>query len=148
MSTGEDFIALTNKGIAAADKGETLVALLHLENASKLGSSPLLASYLGYCLASERRQFRKGIALCQEAIKVEPKQVLHYLNLGRTYLEAGQKPLAIQTFRQGLRLGRNRLIAEQLAILGIRKPPVFASLGRNNPVNQIAGRLLARLGIR
>ena len=144
----EDLHSLIRKGTAAADQGQTLVALLHLEDAVKLGSTPLLASYLGYCLARERRQFRKGITLCQEAIKVEPKQVLHFLNLGRVYVEAGQKTLAIQAFRQGLRVGRNRLITEQLAILGIRKPPVFNSLPRTHPLNRLAGKFLSRLGVR
>lgn len=144
----EDLYTLLRKGMAAADQGQTLVALLHLEDAAKLGSTPTLASYLGYCLARERRQFRKGIALCQEAIKVEPKQILHYLNLGRVYVEAGQKPLAIKAFRQGLRFGRNRQIAEHLAILGIRKPPVFGSLPRTHVLNRFAGKVLSSLGVR
>lgn len=146
--TGDTLENLTRKGIAAADEGQTLVALLHLDNAARLGSSPILLSYLGYCAARERRQFRKGISLCQEAIRAEPNQSQHYLNLGRIYLEAGQKGLAIKTFRQGLKLGKNRQIAEELKLLGLRKGPVFTSLPRDNPLNRIAGKLLARFGMR
>lgn len=146
--SGEDFNTLLRKGIASADEGETLVGLLHLENAAKLGSSPLFLSYLGYCSARERRQFRKGLALCQEAIDAEPNNSQHYLNLGRIYLEAGQKTQAIKAYRRGLKLGKNRQIAEELKALGLRKSPVFASLPRENPINRFAGRLLTRLGMR
>lgn len=146
--SGEDLHSLLRKGIAAADEGQTLVGLLHLENAVKLGSTPLLLSYLGYCSARERRQFRKGLALCQEALEAEPNNSQHYLNQGRIYLEAGQKNLAIKAFRRGLKLGKNRQIADELRLLGLRKTPVFASLPRDNPLNRFAGKLLTRLGMR
>ena len=146
--TGYDFLQQVERGAAAAEQGNTLVALLHLEGAALYGSMPLLASYLGYCLARERRQFKKGVSLCLEALKQEPGQAIHYLNLGRVYLAAGQKELAIKTLRRGLKLGRNRLIPEELKKFGVRKELVFRSLPRSHPLNKYLGLLSARLGMR
>ena len=146
--TDQNFLKQVERGEAAAEQGNTLVALFHLENAALLGCTPTLASYLGYCLAQERRQFKKGAGLCREALKQEPEQAIHYLNLGRVYLAAGEKVLAIKTFRQGLKFGRNRLIVEQLKKLGIRKQPVFCALSRSHPLNKHFGLLFTRLGMR
>jgi len=140
--------ALLEKGIAAADTGNTLVALVHFEDAVKLDDSPLVRSYLAFCLAKERRQLQKAAALCREALQQEPANPVHYLNLGRIYLLAGQKDRAIQTFRQGLKKGRTPLIVRELKLLGVRKSPVLQSLGREHPLNKYLGMLLNRLGMR
>ena len=146
--TEHDFLQQVEMGEAAAEQGNTLEALIHLENAARLGSTPLLASYLGYCLARERHQFKQGAGLCLEALEQEPGQAIHYLNLARVYLTAGEKKLAIKTLRRGLKLGRNRLIPEELKKLGLRKQPVFGSLPRSHPLNKHLGLLCTRLGMR
>jgi tetratricopeptide (TPR) repeat protein len=146
--TDQDFREQVKRGVAAAEQSNTLEALFYLENAALLRTTPTLTSYLGYCLARERRQFKKGAGLCLEALKQEPQQAIHYLNLGRVYLAAGEKVRAIKTLRQGLKLGRNRLILEELKKLGIRKQPVFRSLSRGHPLNKHAGLLFTRLGMR
>src|SRR5574337_612918 len=146
--TDQNFLQQVKRGVAAAEQSNTLEGLFHLENAALLGTSPILASYLGYCLARERHQFKKGAGLCLEALKEEPQQPIHYLNLARVYLAAGEKARAIKTLRQGLKMGRNRLILEELKKLGIRKLPVFRSLSRAHPLNKHVGLLFTRLGMR
>ena len=143
-----EFMQMVQSAVAAAEQDNTLVALVHLENATHFGSTPTLTSYLGYCLARERRQFKTASGLCIEALKQEPEQVVHYLNLGRIYLEAGQKGLAIKTFRQGLRVGRNRIIVRELKKLGFRKQPVFVALPRSHPLNKYSGLAFSFLGAR
>ncbi len=145
---GQDYRQLVRKGITAADQGNTLDALLHFENAARLGSTPTLASYLGYCLARERQQFKEAIGLCHQALAMEPENAIHYLNLGRVFLVAGEKRLAIKTFHQGLKRERHRLILEELKRLGIRKRPVVAPLSRSHPVNRYLGRAFSRLRVR
>ncbi len=139
---------LIERGVAAAEHGNTLDALFHLESAAHSGSTPRLKSYLGYCLARERREFKRAADLCLDALKEEPAQAVHYLNLGRVYLAAGQKAAAIRTLRKGVKFGKGRSIIEQLVKLGIRKPPVVASLPRSHPVNKHLGLLFKRLGMR
>jgi tetratricopeptide (TPR) repeat protein len=146
--TEHTFRQLVEEGAAAADAKNTLEALFLLENAALLGSTPILKSYLGYCLAAEQRQFKKGAFLCSDALKEEPGKAVHYLNLGRVYLAAGEKARAIKALRQGLKLGRNRYILEELRRLGIRKQPIFSSLSRDHPLNKHVGTLFARLGMR
>lgn len=144
----ENLRRMIAQGIAAANQENTLMALVHLENAAREEASPLLNSYLGYCLAKERHQLARGLALCQQAIQDEPQKTDHYLNLGRIYLLAGQKNQAISTLRRGLKVGRNPRIVQELKKLGLRKSPVFSGLERNHPANKYAGILLQRLGFR
>jgi tetratricopeptide (TPR) repeat protein len=144
----QSFQQLVRKGTAAAEQGNTLDALVYLESAARLGSTPILASYLGYCMARERHQFKEAIGLCRQALTKEPEQALHYLNLGRVFLAAREKRLAINTFRQGLKRGRHRLILEELKRLGIRKRPVVPPFSRSHPLNKYLGLLFTRLNMR
>jgi tetratricopeptide (TPR) repeat protein len=144
----QEFRKLIERGVAAAEQGNTLDALFHLESAGRSGSTPRLSSYLGYCLAKERREFKRAAELCLEALKEEPAQAVHYLNLGRVYLAAGQKAAAIRALRRGVKFGKSRPIIAELKKLGIRKEPVVASLPRSHPVNKHLGLLFKRLGMR
>jgi tetratricopeptide (TPR) repeat protein len=146
--SNQDFRQLLKKGIAAADEGNTLDALVHLESAARIGSTPTLDSYLGYCIALERRQFKQGTGLCRQALLKEPEQAVHYLNLGRVFLAAKEKRLAITTFQRGLKRGRHRLILEELKKLGVRKSLVVPFLSRSNPLNKVLGKAFTRLQMR
>jgi Flp pilus assembly protein TadD len=143
----DNWAALVTQGTAAMDRGDTLTALLSLQDAAKVKTTPALCSNLAYCLARERRQIQKGISLCTEALTVEPANPLHYLNLGRIHLLAGKKELAIGTFRQGLKMGKNRQIVAELKALGIRKGPPIPALSRSHPLNRYLGLILHRLGL-
>jgi tetratricopeptide (TPR) repeat protein len=136
------------KGMAAFRKGNSPAALAHFEKAAQLGAAPLHLSYLGYCIARERGQMKKGIALCQDALAQEPDHAEHFLNLGRIHLMAGNKLEAIRIFREGLANGSNREIIAELDALGARKPPVIRMLRRDNPINKYLGIILHRLGLR
>ncbi len=145
---GQDLQELINKGITLANQGNTLDALLHFENAARLGATPTLNSYLGYCMARERQQFKEAIGLCHQALAMEPENAIHYLNFGRILLLVGKKQLAIDTFHQGLKRERHRLILEELKRLGIRRRPVVPPLSRSHPVNRYLGRAFSRLRLR
>jgi tetratricopeptide (TPR) repeat protein len=139
---------LIEKGIGAAEQGNTLVALVHLEAAAKIQKIPTVLSYLAYCMAHERKQLPKAVSLCRSAMQAEPHNSIHYLNLGRVYLLAGQKPSAIETFRRGLKAGKNPQIIGELKKLGIRRSPVLKNLPRDNPLNKFLGLVFYRLGFR
>ncbi|HXV21214.1 MAG TPA: tetratricopeptide repeat protein [Desulfuromonadales bacterium] len=145
---GQELNALIRKGLAEIERGNTLMALVHFEDAARRDDSPLVRSHLAYCLAKERRQMNKAATLCNEALQEEPGNTVHYLNLGRIYLLAGQKNRAIQTWRRGQKLGRNPQIAFELRKLGLRKPPVLKALGREHPVNRFLGKMLQKMGMR
>ncbi|HSK11310.1 MAG TPA: tetratricopeptide repeat protein [Vicinamibacterales bacterium] len=152
--------------IAVIDWGDTLHGLIALEGAPSLRGIPVVSSYLAYCMAKERGQHREAIRLCEAALKAEPHNPAHYLNLGRIYVLTNQKTKALAAFRKGLssdattdnspaaespaegRAKQQALILAELRKLGIRKRPPFPSLPRDHALNRVAGRLLARLGLR
>jgi tetratricopeptide (TPR) repeat protein len=144
MMNNEQPQRLLEQAMAAAEEGNTLLALMQLERLPADCRPPLAWSYLGLCLARERRQYRRGQGLCQQALQQEPANSRHYLNLGRIYLLAGRKSLAIAAFRRGLKFGRDRAIMDELKALGLRRAPVFSAFDRSHLVNRLAGRLRQR----
>jgi len=132
--------------IAAAEKGDTLIALMLLEKIEQ--HTPLTRSYYGYVIARERGEFNQAVALCREAMRDQPQNTVHYLNLGRVFLAAGNRDKAIRVFREGLKFGRNAKIQRHLDQLGLRRPEVIPALARTNPLNKYLGLLLARVGLR
>jgi len=126
----------------------TVAALASLEKALRLHDDPHWHSSLGYCIARERGQSRKGLDLCQASLRLEPDSALHYLNLGRIQLLAGNKEEALRVFREGISKEGDAEIIRKLVELGIRKPPIFPSLERSNPLNRYLGLLFSRLGLR
>jgi len=139
---------MIKRGIDAAERGNMVEAIHLLENAAKDAKTPMVKSYLAYCLAREHRQLKQAASMCHEAMQLEPNNPVHYLNLGRIYILADQKYRAIQTFRKGLKLGRNARIVAELKNLGLRKPSVFPALSRDNPLNKYLGILSSKLGVR
>ena len=143
-----EYEQLLSRGITAAEEGDNMQALHLLEQIPAEERSAIVASYIGLCLGRERREIKKGATLCLEGMRHEPGNPLHYLNLGRVYLLAGQRTRAISIFRKGLKVGRNDLIIAELKSLGLRKQPVFRALSRANPINKYAGLIATRLGLR
>ncbi|HAK89416.1 MAG: hypothetical protein A2077_05220 [Nitrospirae bacterium GWC2_46_6] len=136
------------KGLSELAQGQGLSALVNFEKALQLDYKPLYLSYFAYCTAKERGQIRKAIELCEDAVKLEPDNPLHYLNLGRIYLHAGDRGTAILAFRTGLKHEINREIIDELIKLQTRKSPVISFLSRDNPVNKYLGIILKCLGLR
>jgi len=139
---------LFDKGIEALTKGNIIYALSCFEKAIKIEENPLISSFLAFCIAKERGQVQKAISLCEDAIKKEPDNSFHYLNLGKIYLLEKKKAEAINIFRQGLHYEENQQIVDELDKLGTRKPPVIPFLKRNNFVNKYLGIILRRLKLR
>ncbi len=107
--------------------------------------SPEMLSLMGYSLAKEAGQFRKGIELCLKAITLNPNNSDHYLHLGRVYILANKKDFAIKSFRKGLKIRKDVRIVEELRMLGCRRSPTFASLPRKHVVNVVTGKILNTL---
>ncbi|NTV49793.1 MAG: tetratricopeptide repeat protein [Geobacteraceae bacterium] len=110
--------------------------------------SPEMLSLMGYSLASETGQFRKGIELCTRAISLNPLNSDHYLLLGRIYLLAKKKDLAIKIFRKGLKIRKDPRIIEELNLLGCRSSLPFESLPRKHVINKVTGKILNTLKLK
>jgi tetratricopeptide (TPR) repeat protein len=154
---------IVQKTIAMIDWGDTLQGLIALEGQPALREIPVVNSYLAYCMAKERGQYREATRMCQAAIAAEPHNPAHYLNLGRIYVLTEQKAKALAAFRKGLssdavktnsaaaespadsRAKQQALILAELRRLGIRRRPPFPSLPREHGLNRVVGKLLASL---
>lgn len=139
---------MLNKALDAIAQEQEYIALALLEQARSLENEPVYLSAKALCVAKVRRAFKEATYLCREALELEPANPVHYLNLGKIYLLAGQKKKAMQVFRTGLKYGRNAEIAAQLDRLGLRRPPIFRFLSRNHPLNKYFGILLTKVGMR
>jgi tetratricopeptide (TPR) repeat protein len=139
---------LFTMGMESLKKGDSRAALDYLEKAVSLDRNPLYCSNLAICLAKQKREFKRAVSLCNEAIKKDPKDSLHFLNLGRVHLLANQKKDAIRIFNMGLRYGENRDIIAELNKFDRRRSPLIPFLARENPVNKVLGKLLYSLGLR
>lgn len=142
---GNDLFA---KGVDALQNDHIYLALSCFEQAAYLDKTPLCCSYLAYCLAKVRGQYPEAVSLCQDAVKAEPANPLHYLHLGRIYEMAGQRRKALAILRQGLRCEDTSAVLRELTLLGERKPPLFRGLSRSHPLNKYLGITLNRLGLR
>ena len=137
MNAEEIFIT----GLENLKSGDTGKALDLLEQAVELERNPLYCSTLGVCLAKGKGDFKRAVSLCKEAIKKEPKNSVHFLNLGRVYILANQKKEAIRIFYMGLRYSENREIIAELNRIGRRRRPIIPFLERSNPLNKILGKI-------
>jgi tetratricopeptide (TPR) repeat protein len=139
---------LFDKGIKTLTEGNILSALSCFEKASKIEENPLISSYLAFCIAKERGQVQKAISLCNDAIKEDPENSFHYLNLGKIYLLEKKNEEAVNIFRQGLHYEENQHIADELNKIGTRKPLIIPFLKRSNVINKYLGIILSRLKLR
>lgn len=139
---------LFRKGLEALSNGNTIGALGSFEKALGLEDNPAFYSYFALCVAKERGQVKKAIALCEDAMKKDAENTVHYLNLGKILLRAGNQDDAIRVFREGLKYGVDPLIIDEINKLATRKPPIIPFLNRNNPINKYVGIILKRLGLR
>lgn len=145
MTSADEYF---KKGLQLLGEANLLGALACFEKAHIQEKSPLIQSYLGYCIATERGQIAEALILCRAAIEADPHNPEHYLNRGRVYLKAKRKDEAIAELRRGLSFGDNQDIKALLEGLGLRKKPVFSFLARNNFLNKYVGIILSRLRLR
>jgi tetratricopeptide (TPR) repeat protein len=136
------------RGVEELDRDDWLSALVSFEKAVQLEGRPVHCTFLALCIARERGVYQQSIAICREAIAMEPANPVHFLNLGRIHLLRGDKIEAIRVFREGLKAGRYPRIVEELEKLGIRRPPVIPFLARDNLLNKYLGLIFNRLGTR
>jgi len=140
MEAEELFAAATE----SLKNGKTGEAVTLMEQAVELERKPIYCSTLGLCLAKEnrdRKDFKRAVSLCREAIKNEPKNSAHFLNLGKVHTLANQKKDAIRIFYMGLRYSENRDIIAELNRIGRRRRPILPFLERSNPINKVLGKL-------
>jgi len=104
-------------------------------------------SYYGLSLALARNDLSGSVEKCTYAIKKCVWKAELYLNLCRVYLHFGNRTAALNTLMRGLRYApASRELFEELARLNFnaRRPPIFANLTREHPLNKYFGLFFRR----
>jgi tetratricopeptide (TPR) repeat protein len=84
--------------------------------------------------------------LCCKAVKLSPRSPIILVNCGRIWLAQGCRKEARDLFTKAYSIDNtNSAAALELSGMGVRRPPVFGSLGRSHPLNCFLGRLRHRL---
>lgn len=103
-------------------------------------------SYRGLLMAIRERRVAEGAAMCKQAIALASSEPEMYLNLTRLYSSTGQHDDAVETLRLAIRTGvKTETIMREIQRLSPRATPPLPSLHRDHFLNDILGRLRARL---
>lgn len=146
--SSEELNELFKKGVEAAEKGYTHSAQVFLGQVAEQRNSAEVTTWLAWCQAKGQGRIPAAIKTCRDSIKRDPRNVVHYLILGRILVLNEDKGKAIDIFRQGLKITADPRIIEELKKMGTRKPAIIKSLKRSHPLNRFLGRTLSALGLR
>jgi tetratricopeptide (TPR) repeat protein len=118
-------------------------------------NEPFILSYYGCLEAILNKSYIYGIETCLKALKIVKDRIpfgheffypVLYLNLGRTYLAAGNRKKAIEAYQKGLVFdNENKDLLQEIKKLGIRRNPAVRFLPRSHPINKYIGMILHRL---
>jgi len=138
---------LFNQALEMLSRSHVRGAIKHLEEALQI--SPNNAAYLshyGLCVAMEREDYDAAVKLCERALKIDPKDVVSRVNLGKVYRMQGDNSSAYEEFLRAWRADKSHPApASELTRMGIRRPPLVRFLSRSHWLNVKLGRLRAKL---
>ena len=128
------------------DKGVEYLRYVAAREPRGLGDAGLFLSYLGCAVARTQGRVEEGLALCEQAVKVEFYQPENWANLAEVLILCGRRDEAMNAIEQGMdidsRYGRLEAIH---ARLGRRRAPVLRFLARSNPLNYLLGKVRSQL---
>lgn len=138
---------LFNQALEMLSRSHVRGAIKHLEEALQISpNNPGYLSHYGLCIAMEREDYDAAIKLCERALKIDPKDVMSRVNLGKVLRLRGENGAAYEEFLRAWRSDKSHPApASELSRMGIRRPPVLAFLPRSHWLNVRLGRLRARL---
>ena len=147
VSPSKDPEKLFDLGLLMLKSNEVWKALLVFKKAYELKPDEArFLSYYGLCIAKVEKNATKAIPLCEKAVE---KNIFHpdlFCNLGKVYLQKGNRKKAYNAFIKGLSMDkRNKELINEIKKMGIRKRLLFTFLPRNNIINHLAGLLCQRL---
>lgn len=138
---------LFNRALELVNRNRADQAKKHLEMALEIcPRHPGYLSLYGLCVAIESEDYEAAKRICETAVKMNPRDPLSRVNLGRVHRLEGNNAAAYVEFLSGWKLDRKHPApATELHRMGIRRPPVFSFLPRKHWLNIHAGRLRSRV---
>lgn len=112
------------------------------KNGDIVADLPEAISFYAISISSLYFNHKKALALCINALKRDSKNSVIYCNLGKIFLKIGEKDRAHKAFTRGLKLSNNmdKECFREIKAMGVRRPPLFSALSRNNFVNRAFGK--------
>lgn len=138
---------LFNRALELVNRNRADQARKHLEMALAIcPRNPVYLSLYGLCLAIETEDYDAARKICETAVRMDPRDPLSRVNLGRVHRLKGDNAAAYNEFLSAWKLDRRHPTpAAELHRMGIRRPPVFSFLPRRHWLNVHVGRLRARV---
>jgi Flp pilus assembly protein TadD len=144
---------LFNRALEMVNRNRVTPARKELEKALQIcPRHPGYLSLYGLCIAVESEDFESARRLCESAIRLNPRDPLSRVNLGKVLRLQGETGAAYGEFIAAWKLDKQHPApATELSRMGIRRPPVLPFLPRSHRANVMLGKLrsrMTRLGIR
>jgi len=140
-----DFMA----GLKRLEASEAEVAVVLFKEALRTSTPPdphycTYQSYFGLALVLSGDA--EGLSHCRLAAQADTRNGDIYYNLARAEIGLHNRGAAVEAIAAGLRIApQHQKLLKLRATLGVRRPPFFSGLGRDNPINKLIGRLTYRL---
>jgi tetratricopeptide (TPR) repeat protein len=138
---------LFNRAVELVSRNRAGAARKQLEMALQI--CPQHAAYLslyGLCVAAESEDYESARRICERAVRMNPRDPLGRVNLGKVLRMEGDNEGAYEEFLTAWKMDRTHPApAAELSRMGIRRPPLLRFLPRSHWANIHLGRLRSRV---
>ena len=107
--------------------------------------NPYFMSFLGLSIARAQRKWDLASELCETAVKLKPKEIQFYLNLGEVYAASGMRERALDKLDDAVQLfGEDARLKQARSKVQNRRNPILPFFARTHFLNRELGKLRHR----
>jgi tetratricopeptide (TPR) repeat protein len=107
--------------------------------------NPYFMSFLGLSIARAQRKWELASELCETAVRLNPKEIQFYLNLGEVYAASGMRERALDKLDDAVQLfGEDARLRQARSKVQNRRNPILPFFGRTHFLNRELGKLRHR----
>jgi Flp pilus assembly protein TadD len=107
--------------------------------------NPYFMSFLGLSIARAQRKWDLASELCETAVRLKPKEIQFYLNLGEVYAASGMRERALDKLDDAVQLfGEDARLRQARSKVQNRRNPIVPFFGRTHFLNRELGKLRHR----
>jgi Flp pilus assembly protein TadD len=107
--------------------------------------NPYFMSFLGLSIARAQRKWEQASELCETAVRLKPKEIQFYLNLGEVYAASGMRERALDKLDDAVQLfGEDARLKQARSKVQNRRNPILPFFGRTHFLNRELGKLRHR----
>jgi tetratricopeptide (TPR) repeat protein len=104
--------------------------------------NPYFMSFLGLSIARAQRKWELASELCETAVRLNPKEIQFYLNLGEVYAASGMRERALDKLDDAVQLfGEDARLRQARSRVQNRRNPILPFFGRAHFLNRELGKL-------